>query len=520
MKKLFLLAAILLTYSSFAQSTDLDREYFNVSFVKLPSKPILENDKRTYSLNLNGVTIKGFTKVNKPGTLDLDYKFTGTTSSEVKIEKIKHEKKDDDGNVISTSYTYQAKSKFTSSATLNVINSFNNNSYEQSFQESTDYKSSEFNSYYKAERHYANNKYEIKNNYRNQHRKNIKNRVRNFLNDKYGYQPYKGRDFLWILGSKRHPEHAKHHEAFNNMKEIFSKMKFDKPMTEIEAALAPVITYFEEVIPRYPGTKRKMRKVKYASYYNLANIYYFLDKPEKVKEYGQKIIDNGYDKSDGKKFIRYGDNLANILATNKMTSRHMEIITEDNSNEVSEAPEVAEEPKEKPLLELNKAFLITQKNDTLQVDVETKNIASIGYDVKTVVFDTNGTPVGTRTKKAEGCKEILFVDGLHYKTINFNEASKNSVSIGGGSGKLCKVLFESDKINLYQFNNKELIIVTPGAKNGKSTSSAGFVFGFNKRLKKMAENCPAVIEKVNAKTYKNTSESLLQYCKDLTSCSK
>lgn len=525
MKRLLLLVILLLPATLLAQSTNLDRERFSVSYVKLPSDPIIENDKRTFSINLNGIAIQGYSKVNAPGTLDINYNFNGTSVSDAKIEKIKHEKKNKEGKVISVSYTYKAKAKFISSATINVINALSGQSYEKTFNNESNYTSNAFNSYYKAERHYAVNKYDIKSNHRSKHKSAIKSNIKSYLNSRYGYVPYSTQsEFLWILASKRHPEHQKHHEAYNNMKVVFAKMKYDEPMDEIHKELEPIIQYFNDVIPRYPGKKRKMRKVKYASYFNLANIYYYLDMPEKVKENAQKLIENGYDKSDGKRFIRYAESLTKTLEANKMKSRHMKVLTEDISNVKEEVKETPQQPKPSSNLELNKAYLITKKNDTVLVDINTTNIAKIGYDIKTVQYDNNGTPIGTRIKKAKGCKELLFIDGLHYKNIKFKESSIKSGAVnvgqalGGATDKLCKVLFESDKINLYKFNNKELVFVTPGSDKGKSTSGMSFVFGFKKNLMKLAKNCPEVAKKAKAKTYKNTEESLLKFCNDLTDC--
>lgn len=524
MKQLLLLGALLLCFNSFAQSTNLDREKFHVSYVKLPTEPILDNSKRTYSININGVAINGFSKVNSPGVLDINYTFSGTTVGEVKIDKEKHQKTDKDGNVTSTWYTYKVNTTFSSGAAINVVNSNTDQSYEKNFSASTDYSSNDFTSYYKAEKHYAINKYDIKSNQRSKHQSSLKSSVKSYLNSKYGYVPYNtDQNYLWILASKKHPETKKHHEAYDKMKVIFSKMKYDEPVDEMAKELEPVIAYFNDVIPRYEGTKRKMRKVKYASYYNLARIYYYLGMPEKVKENAQKIIDNDYDKSDGKYFLRIAESLAKSLATNKMKSRHMKIVTED----ISSAKEEKEVPKPAvyETLELNKAYLITKKNDTILVDVNTSDLGNIGYSLKTVQYNKIGTPVGSLVRYAKGCKELLFVDGLHFRNIKFKESSIKAgsldlgqVTLGGATDKLCKVLFESDKIGLYKFNNKELVIVAAGSDKGKSTSGMSFVFGFKKNLAKLAKDCPAVAEKAKAKGYKNSEESLLQFCNDLSNC--
>ncbi|WP_148639231.1 hypothetical protein [Aquimarina longa] len=525
MKKLLLLQlALLFCTLSSAQSTDLDKETFTVSYVKLPSKPILDNTKRTYSTNSSSIRISGFSKVKSPGTLDITYKYNGSRSSEVNIEKITHEKKDDDGKVISTWYTYKAKSSISSSASIHIINADNGQSFDKSFKSSSAYQSKEFNSYYKAESHYKNNKYDIKNNYSSQHKSDIRNNIKSYLNKRYGYVPFTtSYEYLWILGSKKHPEYQKHHEAYNKLKVAFEKMKYDQPIDEIKKEVMPIIEYFNSIIPNYEGTKRKMRKVKYASYYNIANIYFYLDMPEKVKEYALKLIENNYDKSDGKNFIRYADRLSKSLAINKTKTRHMQVLTEDISN-IPDEEEEKEEKKPSEDIEVNKAYLITKANDTILVDIKTSDIANIAYSLKTVEYDTNGTLVGTRSRSAKKCKELLFVDGLHYKNIRFKESSIKSGALDvaqaleGATDKLCKVLYESDKINLYLFNKSELVMLPKGSDKGKSTQSTGFVFGFKKNLTKFAEGCPSVLEKVSNKEYKNNQDSLLSFCKELAKC--
>lgn len=82
MNQTITLVFALITYAiSFSKSTNLDREYFKISYVKLPSKPIiLDNSKRTYSSNKRAISLSGFSIVNSNGTLDIN--FNGT-----KIEK-------------------------------------------------------------------------------------------------------------------------------------------------------------------------------------------------------------------------------------------------------------------------------------------------------------------------------------------------------------------------------------------------------------------------------------------------
>lgn len=520
-----LVFALVIYAISFSQNANLDREYFSVSYVKLPSKPILDNSKRTYSTNKRDISLSGFSRVKSNGTLDINFNFNGTQIGEVQIKKTKHEKKNKDGKVTSTSYTYKVHIPYNSSASLSINNAeVIENNYTRDYSEKDTYLSSSFSTYKAAQNYYNNNRHNIRNKYRSKHKNSILTTINNNLNNTYGYIPSKYNANFWILGNKKHPEYQKHMEAYATMKATFSKMKYDQPVSDLKTELEPVIDYFNSLIPKYVGKKKKMAKMRYASYYNIAKIYYFFDMPKEAKKYAQKLIENDYDKSDGKHFISISDKLLKKFKINETNTRHFEVITEDLTN-IENEPELKEESASNTKLELLKAYLISKVGDTILVDMETKNVKKIAYEIRTVQYADNDTPVSTRVENAKDFNEVLFVDGTHYKNVMFKESGvKNDGAVsaqmllGGAAEKLCKVLFESDKINLYHFNNKELVILTPGSKKGKSTLSTGFVFGFKKNLVKLAEGCPALIEKVENKTFKNTPEGLMTFCKELTSC--
>ncbi|MCL5126777.1 hypothetical protein [Algibacter sp. L4_22] len=527
MYKKITLAFALITYAfSFSQNANLDREYFEVAYVKLPSKPILEDSKRTYTSNKRAISISGFSRVKSNGTIDVNYTFNGTNIGNVDIIKTKHETKDKDGKVTSTSYTYAAHNTYSSSGSLSINNSVVlENSFEKTYSEKDDYVSSSFKSYKQAQDYYNNNRYNIKKTHSTKHQQNILSSINSSLNSTYGYvKSSTSNENFWILGTKKHPEYPKHMEAYETMKAAFSKMKYNESTADLKAELEPVIDYFNSLIPVYEGPKKKMKKMRYASYYNLAKIYYYLDMPEESKIFGQKLIDNDYDKSDGKNFIRISDNLLSKFKANETDNRHFEVVTEDLTN-IEDEPEAEEESVSDNKLELVKAYLISKAGDTTLVDMETKDIKQIAYELRTVQYTTDGTPIGTEVKSAKGFNEVLFVDGTHYKNIAFKESSvkgdavnAGQLLLGGSSEKLCKILYESEKLNLYLFNNEETVIFTPGSKKGKSTLSTGFVFGFKKNLIKLAEGCASLIEKAENKEFKNTPEDLIKFAKELASC--
>jgi len=505
----------------FSQSADLDNYYFPVSYVHLPSNPILDNSKRTYSANTKSIQIEGLTRLDSDATLNVDYNFEGTVIADVTIPKTKHQKKDDDGNVISTYYTYNVVTKYSSSAVLTVANSDTATNDVKSYSESDKYKSDSFRSYSKAQSFYNTNKYSLRNRHANDHKSKMLSNANSFLVSKYGYYQVNKKQYFRLMGSKKHPEYKAHQELLIALTSVFKQMKFNQPIDKLRKEVLPSIDRFNAIIPKYVGKKKKMRKVRFASLYNISKIYYLLDMPDKAIEYAQKVIDNDYSKSDGKYYIRLSNELKQVLTANKLKTRHCEIITEDlsNSNQTVKSNVISSG-------QLEKAYLISKSNDTTLVEIFNQDINNIGYGLKKVVYDENNQQSGTSFIKANNCKELLFINGMHFRNISFKESAVKGGDLDAGkallgvkSDKLCQILFESDKINLYKFNDEELVFLKPGESNGVSTSSAGFLFGFKKKLAAISSSCTTISEKTKTGAYVNTEESLFKFCEDYNNCS-
>ncbi len=539
MKKVLLIILAVLPYAfTHAQSANLDRERFNVSYVSLPSNPILDDKARTYDINVinamrsssrgkitkNKINISGFSKVDTNGTLGLNIDISDVEFGDVSIEKTETQNKDKDGKVTSVTRTYYVLLPYKTYASMKISNAVDGSSVTRTFGGNETYKSNSYNTYSKAKEHYNNNRGNLKNRFRSEFFKNALNGMNNYLNRSHGYRPYtSGNEYFWILASKKHPEKIKHHEAFETLKTAFAEMKHDLPVDDIAKQAIPAIEYFNDVITRYPGKDRKSRKVRYASYYNIAKIYLYLDNPEKAKEYAQKLIDNNHSKSDGKSMIKSADRLRERLDKNKMTSRHFEVVTEDLTN--SEAVNEEEITQEAPAEEDTVAFLITKDNDTIAAKIAASEINNITYSAKLKVTDKDGNE-GETIYKAKNASAIALTNGDVYEVVYFKESSLKedavdlAKSIGLASGKFAKVLHKSEKIELYLFAGKELVIKKPGDKKGKSTLSTGFLFAFKKKLAGMVEDCPELVARAKDKEFKNTPESLIKFCEAYDACGK
>lgn len=156
------------------------------------------------------------------------------------------------------------------------------------------------------------------------------NDLKNTLNRRYGYEKWWHKELFWILDSESNPEYAGHKKALEDIKAIFDKITIDSNVKQLDADVKKVEEYFNSVIPKFPKDKRKHRKMRYASYYNIAKLYLTIENFEKAKEYAQKVIDNRYDKSDGKKIIKEADRILKSFKANKTDTRHLKIETTDS----------------------------------------------------------------------------------------------------------------------------------------------------------------------------------------------
>ncbi|WP_324023539.1 hypothetical protein QSV08_11755 [Maribacter sp. BPC-D8] len=513
MKKVLSLLVIICCLTAtklLGQRANLDREYFQVSYVDLPSIPILDDSKRTFTSSSRNIFLEGFSRVAQNGTLDFRFTFHGTEIGDVDIKKNKHEEKDKEGNVTKTTYTYDVICSYSSSATISINNSDSGENSSFTLSENDNYSSTGFKTYSKASSYYNNNRYSIRDKYRTKHRNSMISQTNSKINFKYGYVPktLSQSQHFWIIATKKHPEFANHQEASESLKAIFSKMQHDQPVGDLLIEAQPWIDYFNDVVTRYNEDDKQHKKVRYASYYNIAKIYLNLDLPEKIKEYSDLLIANEYDKKDGKRLNNSAEDLINDFTINEISTRHFEVITEDLSNEPDVAIVYAEDPAEES--EKAVAFLITAANDTLQTTVAIDELTKASAAIQ--MLDENNK---AQEVAAIDSKQIVLTTGDIYEVATFTSSVASDKT---NAPKFAKAIYQGSKVSLYEHMGKEYVLKYTNAEDGISTMSKDFVFGFNKKLAALSTECEAVKGKIMASEYKNTKEGLLAYSQAYDAC--
>lgn len=183
---------------------------------------------------------------------------------------------------------------------------------------------------------------------------NAVNQLNNILNYNFGYNTRTVNDIMWVLDSKRHPEYEAHRKAWLLTRQAFFEMDASKPVDEVRRSLEAAIAYFDKIPRMYNSNSKGDKKMRYASYYNLAKIYYYLDEPEAAMNEAGKLIMNGYDSKDGKMLEQWALNLKALFTQQKRNSRHFPI-----TPELYTGPQIAPPPAQ--VVPVSKVTATTKK---------------------------------------------------------------------------------------------------------------------------------------------------------------
>lgn len=369
--RLFPALLVLFSVTSFAQKVDLDRFYFEVSYLTLP-REFVEPTDRTYGVRVNvapsvvrlmppidvynQIQLSGFRKVENRPTVGITINFNAVRFEKSETKTRTEERKDRDGKVIETITYYANELTYSASGGYQITGPRDNTKYEQHQEDKkqTEVASNRFLQNTNLQSGYTGKQIDSGtfpstmtqrtkefrnladlNRYANENKESIMiellagyvqngiNTANQSLNRWYGYVPYTGRDFLWILDSKGHPEYPIQQEAIKAIKELGKQMSATESLDRLEQNLQPVMAYFQDLKTKFSGSDKRDQKMRYSAFYNLATLYYLLDRPDQTVEEANGLIKNGYDTKDGERFVEQADQLKKDLVKHKLETRHM-----------------------------------------------------------------------------------------------------------------------------------------------------------------------------------------------------
>ena len=530
MKRITTLLLLLSAKLAFSQSTDLDPHSFNLSYVTLPPKPVLDRVNRTFKVTVNEYKaeqakiaqdyieensgIDGFKKVSSNGYFEIVFNLENSISNLEEVRKSVVVVKDSNGKErVENIYTNVFKCKDFGSYSVVCASdpSFNKKySLERTYTVENSFSSqAEANSYGLLSPGALRDSYLA----------NIISNIESRLNRDYGFIVEQTSDYLWILDSKKHPEHENSMKSLSTIQAVFNKMHYDEDIAPLKVELEPVIKYFEGLDKVYIGDEKKHRKLRYESYYDLAVIYHYLDMPDESDIWCQKLIANKYDESDGEGIKLKNESLRELLAVNQVKTRHMDVELRSNGLDDVVVDVANFDPNYflKNDAKYGLVSLILTSNDTISGYAKWKDIENLDKKIAVSIPDENGNHNHLfKTYFADQVSKLTLKENEFYEAVSFKETGKNAKA--KPAFKFVKPILNGKTVSLYQYLTGEIIIKKRSDELGYSTNSVGWQMNTRTKFIELANACPVLASRANRNEFNTSLGSLWKFVEALDVC--
>jgi hypothetical protein len=532
MKRIITLLLLLSAKSAFSQSTDLDPQSFNLSYVSLPQKAVVDKKNRTYTVTTTAdnvynakatqdffeenFSIDAFKRQDSNGYLQININLWVPLILSPEISKVENVIKDSKGKVQSVDVSFKTIIKCRDLGSFEVVcasdPSFNKKySLDNSFTDE-----GLFASYADAVKYGNEAVISIKNDYFSR----VKSSMDERMNRDYGYVVQQTTDYLWILDSKKHPESDNNLNALKNVKAVFNKMRYDEDVAALKIELEPTIKYFESVEKTYAEDERKHKKLRYGAYYNLATIYYYLDMPVESDIWCDKLIANGYDISDGRGMKFRNESLKELFTINQVQTRHMDVEARTNGVETEVRIDAANfDPnyflKNDP--KYNLISLVLTTNDTISGYVKKSEIVNLDKKIAVSIPDEKGNHnYMFKSYYADQVSKLIVKEDDFYSTVSFKETGKNARA--KPAYKFVRPILNGKTVSLYQYLTGEIIVKKHSDEIGYSANSVGWQMNTRTKFVELANACPVLASRANRNEFNTSLESLWKFVEALDVC--
>lgn len=330
--------------ASYAQKIDIDKKWLNLNVYALPTKDV-DTSLHTVSYQFNGeyvlpgwgidpiqakksyCRIAGYQTVESGGDFHLEINLLPIQFLDSRVDKRTTVSKDQSGRQTTTTYyqevhtynynyNWKLMDKNGSVVSKGIFDGCSSGVVKFTGKESTDSKAvyASFN----------NNRVQTRLNIASDAIWNSMAAMHSALSSNFGYVCTSERFGIWVLDTKDHPEYETMKTHQETLKALFAKLRCSDVSAEEMEAIKPSIDYYNSIPQKYTADEKADKKLRYAAYFNLANIYLRLDDVANVKKYANLIIENDYDKKEGKEFIQDAENLIQIFERTHLRSRRIQ----------------------------------------------------------------------------------------------------------------------------------------------------------------------------------------------------
>lgn len=327
------------------RNVDLDKYSFRVQMRSLPTMR-LDTSYHTFNVEVENtklmqsfmneleparmVELDGWRKLDQQGHITVRVRFDDLLPESFQVTERVENIKDRTGKITGTRTLYTQEMTYTFAASA-VITDYKGAHITDQVLASRDtkykFRSPEFPVKQLAEGYFLINSLKVTNDLFRVNVTNAMHRLSNQISEQFGFSEITTNDYIWVVDSRKHPEYEGNRKAGGLMNDVLFSMNANTPIKDARAQLKPVIDYFEMVKKRYSSTSKHDRKIRYASYFNLAVLYYYLDDPQAMMKEANGLVLNDYDARDGKGFESVALGLKNQFQNANLYTRHFPIDT-------------------------------------------------------------------------------------------------------------------------------------------------------------------------------------------------
>ena len=317
-KPILLVIYSMFTLLAIGQRVDLDKFYFNASYRILP-RTGLDTSYRTFSVDIDAgrltrmavkesllkqeVYIGGWRKLSSGGHIKINLRMEDVIVEKSDIKEREEIFKDKNGKETGRKKHYFMELTYSYGARA-LINDYRGSQLSNTLLMSRDskhiYTSSEYDTKAEAQIFFAYNVIPVTSELSRNVAYDVVRTISEKMTYSYGFSQTTVNDFMWILDNRKHPEYEGHQQAWLTIKQALFQMSADEPLDRVREMVKPAIEYFEKVKKRYASSSKNDRKVRYASFYNLSKLYYYLDDPIAAMKEASSLVLNDFDARDGR----------------------------------------------------------------------------------------------------------------------------------------------------------------------------------------------------------------------------
>ncbi|MBS3915981.1 MAG: hypothetical protein KG003_15900 [Bacteroidetes bacterium] len=335
---LFALAMFAGSLTLNAQKVDLDPYNFKFQYRNLPSTP-LDTTYKTYSVKTdvsadieNAMTadavsskiiLEGFSRVDRKGDVSISISVEDLIIEKYDIIENSTETKNKDGSVtknysyyVAVTYSIRGRADFYGRDGSELKKGMS------LFSSSYNWNSSSYKTRSEASSYYYNNKRAIMNNLIRERINEAIGSINGHVNLYFGYPVTDINNYLWLIDNKKHPEYEAMNARWKALKLVLEGITANELSEDAKSKINEMIKYFDGLKTTYNKDEKADKKIRYACYYNNAQLYMILDMPDKAGIEGNGLITNDYDAKDGKRINEAAEALTALFTANHWNSRH------------------------------------------------------------------------------------------------------------------------------------------------------------------------------------------------------